>query len=194
SRSRPPRALCWSSAERFANASHRNSRGPSSMRSGCRLNNAASNAVLPGVYSRVVDQPINRANARMRSSPATALRAALVATALDELRRREQRRTLSQPRPTRVAVRTLNQGSAMENAREIQGGLSDEEKRENVIHFAFDGDRSKYEEFCRAVEEVVPRGTRVILRGSSVTGTRWNDGAPFDADGPRTSDLDLTLV
>jgi hypothetical protein len=82
----------------------------------------------------------------------------------------------------------------MENAREIQGGLSDEEKRENVIRFAFDGDRSKYEEFCRAVEEVVPRGTRVILRGSSVTGTRWNDGAPFDADGPRTSDLDLTLV
>jgi hypothetical protein len=34
----------------------------------------------------------------------------------------------------------------------------------------------------------------VILRGSAVTGRRWNDGAPFDADGPGTSDLDLTLV
>jgi hypothetical protein len=27
-----------------------------------------------------------------------------------------------------------------------------------------------------------------------VTGARWKDGAPFDADGPGTSDLDLTLV
>ena len=31
-------------------------------------------------------------------------------------------------------------------------------------------------------------------RGSVVTGRRWKDGAPFDADGPGTSDLDLTLV
>ena len=27
-----------------------------------------------------------------------------------------------------------------------------------------------------------------------MTGRRWSDGAPFDADGPGTSDLDLTLV
>ena len=33
-----------------------------------------------------------------------------------------------------------------------------------------------------------------MLRGSAVTGQRWKDGAPFDADGPGTSDLDLTLV
>jgi hypothetical protein len=33
-----------------------------------------------------------------------------------------------------------------------------------------------------------------VLRGSAVTGERWNDGAPFDAHGPGTSDLDLTLV
>jgi hypothetical protein len=33
----------------------------------------------------------------------------------------------------------------------------------------------------------------VVLRGSAVTGQRWKDGAPFDADGPGTSDLDLTL-
>jgi hypothetical protein len=32
------------------------------------------------------------------------------------------------------------------------------------------------------------------LRGSAVTGERWKDGARFDADGPGTSDLDLTLV
>jgi hypothetical protein len=34
----------------------------------------------------------------------------------------------------------------------------------------------------------------VVLRGSAVTGKRFKDGAPFDADGPGTSDLDLTLV
>jgi len=33
-----------------------------------------------------------------------------------------------------------------------------------------------------------------VLRGSAVTGFRHSDGAPFDADGPGTSDLDLTLV
>ena len=33
-----------------------------------------------------------------------------------------------------------------------------------------------------------------MLRGSAITGSRWKDGAPFDADGPGTSDLDLTLV
>ena len=35
---------------------------------------------------------------------------------------------------------------------------------------------------------------RAVLRGSAVTGSRWKDGAPFDTDGPGTSDLDLTLV
>ena len=34
----------------------------------------------------------------------------------------------------------------------------------------------------------------MVLRGSAVTGKRWSDGQPFDADGPGTSDLDLTLV
>jgi hypothetical protein len=34
----------------------------------------------------------------------------------------------------------------------------------------------------------------VVLRGSAVTGERWKNGAPFDADGAGTSDLDLTLV
>jgi hypothetical protein len=40
----------------------------------------------------------------------------------------------------------------------------------------------------------LPQGTGVVLRGSAVTGKRHSDGAPFDADGPGTSDLDLTLV
>jgi hypothetical protein len=76
----------------------------------------------------------------------------------------------------------------------VQGGLTEEEKRANVVSLAFGGRHDRYEEFCKAIEQVVPPGTTVILRGSAVTGTRWKDGAPFDADGPGTSDLDLTLV
>src|SRR5690349_17866508 len=76
----------------------------------------------------------------------------------------------------------------------VQGGLSDDEKRENVIRLAFGGSRERFDEFLRVVREDIPAGTTVVLRGSSVTGIRWKDGAPFDADGPGTSDLDLTLV
>jgi hypothetical protein len=77
---------------------------------------------------------------------------------------------------------------------EQQGGMSDAEKRQNVIRLVFDSQPDRFEEFCRAIQEAVPEATRVVLRGSAVTGQRWNDGAPFDADGPGTSDLDLTLV
>lgn len=72
--------------------------------------------------------------------------------------------------------------------------LTEEQKRNNVIRLAFAGDRQRYDAFVRAVKEAIPDGTGVILRGSAVTGQRWKDGAPFDADGPGTSDLDLTLV
>jgi hypothetical protein len=51
-----------------------------------------------------------------------------------------------------------------------------------------------FRQFCRAIEDVIPPGTTVVLRGSAVTGRRWKDGAPFDSDGPGTSDLDVTLV
>jgi hypothetical protein len=76
----------------------------------------------------------------------------------------------------------------------LQGGLTEEQKRENVIALAFGGRRDLYDDFCRAIEEVVPPDTTVVLRGSAVTGQRWKDGSPFDVDGPGTSDLDLTLV
>jgi hypothetical protein len=72
--------------------------------------------------------------------------------------------------------------------------LTEEGKRQRVVSLAFGGRRDRYETFCQAIAEVVPPGTTVVLRGSAVTGTRWKDGAPFDADGPGTSDLDLTLV
>ncbi len=79
-------------------------------------------------------------------------------------------------------------------ADEIQGGLTEDEKRANVIRLAFGGSCEKFQAFIDAVDTVAPFGTTVILRGSAVTGQRWKDGAPFDADGPGTSDLDLTFV
>jgi hypothetical protein len=75
-----------------------------------------------------------------------------------------------------------------------QGGLLEEEKRRNVIRLVFGGAPERFDAFCRAIREAVPEASRVVLRGSAVTGHRWNDGAPFDADGPGTSDVDLTLV
>ena len=76
----------------------------------------------------------------------------------------------------------------------VQGGLTDAQKRANVLRLAFGGDQERFDEFCRMIRQEIPEGTAVILRGSAVTGTRWKDDAPFDADGPGTSDLDLTLV
>jgi hypothetical protein len=72
--------------------------------------------------------------------------------------------------------------------------LTNDQKRDNVIRLAFGGDEGKFHDFVSAVRDAIPPGTGVVLRGSAVTGERWKDGASFDADGPGTSDLDLTLV
>jgi hypothetical protein len=72
--------------------------------------------------------------------------------------------------------------------------LTEAEKREKVISLVFAGQREQYDDFCERVRRAIPPNTGVVLRGSAVTGRRWKDGAPFDADGPGTSDLDLTLV
>jgi hypothetical protein len=72
--------------------------------------------------------------------------------------------------------------------------LSEEQKRQNVIRHVFGGDEDRFLAFCSAIRDAVPAGVGVVLRGSAVTGVRWKDQAPFDADGAGTSDLDLTLV
>ena len=74
------------------------------------------------------------------------------------------------------------------------GRLTDAEKLSCVLKLAFNDDRSIYNQFCEAVQEAVPEAHAAVLRGSAITGSRYVDGAPFDADGPGTSDLDLTLV
>ncbi len=72
--------------------------------------------------------------------------------------------------------------------------LTGEQKRQNVVRLAFGNSEEKFKQFVDVVRESIPAGTCVVLRGSAVTGFRWKDQAPFDADGPGTSDLDLTLV
>jgi len=72
--------------------------------------------------------------------------------------------------------------------------LTEAEKRANVIRLAFDGDPARLERFVELIKREIPENTGVVLRGSAVTGYRWKDKAPFDSDGPGTSDLDLTLV
>ena len=72
--------------------------------------------------------------------------------------------------------------------------LTEAEKWANVLRLAFGDDQERLDEFLRVVRQEIPAGTGVVLRGSAVTGKRWNDDAPFDADGPGSSDLDLTLV
>jgi hypothetical protein len=72
--------------------------------------------------------------------------------------------------------------------------MADDEVLERVVELGFGGDRGRFEAFCRRLREGLPEGTGVALRGSVVTAERWQDGAPFDAEGPGTSDLDVTLI
>jgi hypothetical protein len=72
--------------------------------------------------------------------------------------------------------------------------LSEEQMRDNVIRYAFGGSPARFEEFVDVLRAGIPDKTAAVLRGSALTGRRWKDDAPFDADGTGTSDLDLTLV
>jgi hypothetical protein len=68
------------------------------------------------------------------------------------------------------------------------------EMRERVIHQVFASDESKFEQFIDVLRKELPTNSGAVIRGSAVTGERWNDGAPFDAEGKGTSDVDLTLI
>jgi len=66
--------------------------------------------------------------------------------------------------------------------------------RDRVVRLVFDGERRRFEEFVQVLTDATPAGVDVILRGSAVTGHKWMSDQPFDADGPGTSDLDVTFV
>ncbi len=72
--------------------------------------------------------------------------------------------------------------------------LKGDHVRERIVRLAFGGNRERYDSFIRTLREAIPPDVTVVLRGSAVTGTRWRSEIPFDAGGPGTSDLDLTLI
>ena len=73
-------------------------------------------------------------------------------------------------------------------------GEAESDTRARVVRLAFNGEPARFEEFVAALRDVTPPTSSVILRGSAVTGHRWGDDAPFDADGVGSSDLDITFV
>ncbi len=72
--------------------------------------------------------------------------------------------------------------------------MSETELRSRVVTLGFDGDERLFIAFYRKLQQGLPAGTGIILRGSVVTNRRHEDGHPFDSQGKGTSDLDVTLV
>ena len=72
--------------------------------------------------------------------------------------------------------------------------LTDEEMRANAIRLAFEGDEERFKEFCRVLAESIPPDTGAVLGGSSVMGHSYKEDAPYDAEGPKSSDLDIYLI
>ena len=72
--------------------------------------------------------------------------------------------------------------------------MSETELRSRILTLAFDSDERLFIAFYRKLQQGLPAGTGIILRGSVVTNKRHEDGAPFDSHGKGTSDLEVTLV
>lgn len=72
--------------------------------------------------------------------------------------------------------------------------MSENEIRSRILTLAFDGDERRFIAFYRKLQQGLPEGTGIVLRGSVVTNERHEDGTPFDSQGTGTSDLDVTLV
>jgi hypothetical protein len=72
--------------------------------------------------------------------------------------------------------------------------MSENEIRSRILTLAFGGDERLFQAFYRKLQQELPEGTGIVLRGSVVTNKRHEDGTPFDSQGTATSDLDVTLV
>lgn len=72
--------------------------------------------------------------------------------------------------------------------------MSEAEVRSRIITLGFGGDERLFIAFYRKLQQGLPAGTGIVLRGSVVTNERHSDGGPFDSKGKGTSDLDVTLV
>jgi hypothetical protein len=72
--------------------------------------------------------------------------------------------------------------------------MTETEIRSRVITLGFGGDERLFIAFYRKLQQGLPEGTGIILRGSVVTNKRHDNGEPFDSRGKGTSDIDVTLV
>ena len=72
--------------------------------------------------------------------------------------------------------------------------MTENEIRSRIVTLGFGGDERLFIAFYRKLQQGLPEGTGIILRGSVVTNKRHEDGNPFDSQGKNTSDLDVTLV
>lgn len=72
--------------------------------------------------------------------------------------------------------------------------MTENEIRSRILTLAFGGDERLYIAFYRKLQQGLPEGTGIVLRGSVVTNKRHEDSMAFDALGKGTSDLDVTLV
>ena len=72
--------------------------------------------------------------------------------------------------------------------------MDESEIRSRIVTLAFGGDERLFIAFYRKLQQGLPEGTGIVLRGSIVTNQRHEDGAPYDALGKGTSDIDVTLV
>ena len=70
----------------------------------------------------------------------------------------------------------------------------DDPLMEAVVGRVFDGDRTALDKFVAQLAAPLPPGTKMFLRGSAVSGESYASGAPFDADGPGSSDLDVVVA
>ena len=72
--------------------------------------------------------------------------------------------------------------------------MNESEVRSRIVTLAFGGDERLFIAFYRKLQQGLPEGTGIILRGSIVTNKRHEDGTPYDSQGKGTSDIDVTLV
>lgn len=72
--------------------------------------------------------------------------------------------------------------------------MTENEIRSRIVTLGFGGDERLFIAFYRKLQQGLPEGTGIVLRGSVVTNKRHEDGNPFDSQGKNTSDLDVTLV
>jgi hypothetical protein len=72
--------------------------------------------------------------------------------------------------------------------------MNESEVRSRIVTLGFGGDERLFIAFYRKLEQGLPEGTGIVLRGSIITNKRHEDGTPFDSQGKGTSDIDVTVV